>query len=62
MNFLMIFDEIFRGLPGKRRGAGGKAGKLRDERSFGRQDRAAQILSAADKISEKNAQLATVAR
>ena len=49
-------------LPGKRRGGGGKGGRLRDEKAFGRRDKVAQILSAADKVMEKNAQLRTVAR
>ena len=49
-------------LPGKRRGAGGKGGRQRDERAFGRQDKEAQILSAADKVTENNSQLRTVAR
>jgi hypothetical protein len=46
---------------GKRRGAGGKGGRQRDERAFGRQDKEAQILSAADKVTENNSQLRTVA-
>lgn len=50
-------------LPGKRRGGGGGRGvKVRDERAFSRQEKTVQIIAAANKVTEGNAQLTTIAR